>query len=136
MIRPIVVASLFAISATCAAGEPVAQPVHKKPTCAELQKRIDQLERRILELERQSKYRPQIVPPSTRSLNGQVYHVPAPAIPRTPDMTQPSQTPSSQPVQPPRGDVPQNWQEFYFNGQWFYIIPIDARNGLRGPERR
>ena len=128
MIRPIVVASLFVVTAHCTADEPAAQPVDETPIYTQLQKQIDQLERRVVELERQRDSRPQFAPRSTKLPNSQFYRTPTPPLPLPPNFTQPPQGPALPPVQPPHNNVPQNWQKFYFNGQWFYIVPIDGKN--------
>lgn len=43
----------------------------------------------------------------------------------------PGQKPLSNP--PPRGDVPDNWQEINYFGRWYYLVPHDETNVTPAP---
>ena len=114
-----------------------------RKTTRQLLDRIEKLERRIAALE--SKQRAENPSDSPRS----PHYTPAVpprsqpyTQPRAPLKTQPSSPPRSPlpdgyqyphqapapnaPVLPPGSKVPDNWQRFEFNGQSFYIVPVQA----------
>lgn len=128
MIQLIVIACLFTFASYCAADEPVEQPVAEQPNYAQLLERIDQLERRIVELERQQNSHRQLAPKSLQLPNSQLYRTPTTPVPPSPNLTRPPQGTPLQPIQTPQRNVPKSWQRFYFNGQWFYIVPVDSMN--------
>ncbi|QDT04847.1 hypothetical protein K227x_32440 [Rubripirellula lacrimiformis] len=130
MNRLLPVACIFALASYCNANEPAEQPVTEQPNYAQLQERIDQLERRIVELESQRKPHRQFAPQATQPPNDHFYRTPTPTSPpiRDPNSTLPSHPTPHQPAQTPHGNAPQNWQRFNFNGQWFYIVPIEGTN--------
>ena len=109
---------------------------------AKLTARIEQLEKRIVELERQNAGQPSV----TLAPQYQPYHAPQYPTPRpqpyipntnpTPNYNSPytqppqyvPQTPPAVPYQPqrvPNEAVPETWKPFDFNGMRYYIIPLD-----------
>ncbi|MGB7326664.1 MAG: hypothetical protein WBD31_17440 [Rubripirellula sp.] len=129
MNRLLAIACLLALPGYCIADEPTSKPVAKQPDLSQLLERLGQLERRIAELEtRQTPLRP-VTPQATTPPNGHLPQSPTQVIPPNPNSysTQPPtySTPLT-PMQPRQGSAPQGWQRFNFNGQWFYIVPIDG----------
>jgi hypothetical protein len=105
----------------------------------QLLNRIEALEQRIIQLETAVHPR-QFAPPN--STNGAFYPSPpiapqpGPAYPPhvQPIPPQPQAVPPYQPV--PRTQVPETWQPFKFNGQWFYIVPVDQVDARVGQRQR
>ena len=81
---------------------------------AKLIDRIDQLEKRIKELERQASRPPDVtVVPQ--------YVPTSPAVPY-------------QPPYQPNKTVPDSWKPFNFNGMQYYIIPVDEADRMNRPQ--
>lgn len=99
-----------------------AEPVDETVTTEQLLRRIEELEKRLLELESR------IAPKSTQSYTVPRAHPPSPfGSPRqqpTPQYSEPQPVPHTQPAPNPH-TMPDNWQRFEFNGDYFYIIPVD-----------
>jgi hypothetical protein len=110
---------------------------------AKLIDRIDQLEKRIKEMERQAA-RPQTAPvtppyylspptqayiPNTNPPQG--YSPQAPAYPYAPQAT-----PAVPYQMPPTYNktVPDSWKPFNFNGMQYYIIPVDEAERMGRPQ--
>lgn len=120
---------------------------------AKLIDRIDQLEKRIKELERQvsrpqtvtvvPQYQPYNAPPNQPYIPNAnlppTYYQPAPGyqpVPGTPTPYVP-QTPPAVPYPPqyqPNKTVPNSWKPFNFNGMQYYIIPVDEADRMNRPQ--
>lgn len=126
-------------------------PIKPQSETDRLRRRITELEKRVAQLEERLKHL-RITPPpgSTYTPTPQPY-APTPqtrpAVPWKPAPHPPQQAPqvvppvpqqTPQPNRPiiprPQQKVPEGWQRFRFNGQDFYIIPVDRvgfSQGLR-----
>ncbi len=101
---------------------------------AKLIDRIDQLEKRIKELERQAS-RPQTVTvvPQYPAYYQQAPSSPTPYVPQTIPASPYQASPYQPPYQPNR-TVPDSWKPFNFNGMQYYIIPVDEADRMNRPQ--
>ena len=133
MIRAVALIALIACGHPLSADDSARDSQNKTKDIAQLLKRVKDLEQRVAQLEASAKQTTPIapVPQSPQSWTPKYYpHVaPVPAQPYTPNGKPYSQppAPNATPVPPaaPESNVPKTWQPFHFNGQWYYIIPID-----------
>ena len=86
-------------------------------------KLIDKYEARIEQLENELARRPKPQPAPRYATPTPVQPPPSPYAPSQPTPA-PAQLPSPY-AQPSLSTVPDTWQRFNFNGQWFYIIPVE-----------
>ncbi len=111
----------------------------------ELEKRVAMLEARIAALPAYGLPQGPVAPPATAPYP---HTAPVPAPPARPE-SRPPYTPSYPPSSPPyppsnplypppreNESVPDTWQRFEFNGQFFYIIPVDASSQQSGQVER
>ncbi|WP_166829684.1 hypothetical protein [Thalassoroseus pseudoceratinae] len=104
--------ALFGPQPVQPSSKPATKPVSKDEDVpkAELLRRIEQLERRLAEVEAKQSQPPKHTSPT-----------PDPA----PYSVKPQSTPLLQnPVAPPKRSVPPNWKKFHFNGEDYYYIPV------------
>lgn len=108
---------------------------------AKLIDQIDQLEKRVKELERQisrpqtvtvvPQYQPHSAPPNQPYIpntnSPPTHYQPTPA-PYTPQMT------PGVPYHPRNQSVPDSWKPFNFNGMQYYIIPVDEAERMNRPQ--
>jgi hypothetical protein len=115
-------------------------------TNKQLLKRIEQLEKRIAALESRprgpyvplqpyvpGKPNPQVTPTPDYPSNYPP-HLPPRAPQHGPYFPSPPKGYTEPPVQPDKR-VPDSWQRFEFNGQYFYIIPVDEFERTRSRHR-
>jgi|GEM_PF-5119588 len=125
MIRLLTIALLVSISPYCFGDEPSKQHNSGELDYKTLLKRIDQLEKRIAELENLQVAQPSVATRTPQIPNDNFYQAPIPPNPG-PHATVPPAYGTPQRLAPiPHENVPQGWQLFNFNGQWFYIVPIE-----------
>lgn len=96
-------------------------PESDGPSKAELLRRIEQLEKRLAEIEARQSESPRVTPP---------HGIPAPGNPKFRREPSPHTFPQNPrpnlnvPVEPPTKTVPPNWKKFHFNGEDYYYIPV------------
>jgi hypothetical protein len=124
------VCSLIFVAAFASfADELTSQPERADVTKEQLLQRVEQLEKRIASLE--ARLGRPYAPPKYLAQPQPIQ--PAPKVPQwTPAPPTPQPWRIMPPMQPD-GNVPRSWQRFEFNGQYFYIIPVDefGRNSTR-----
>jgi hypothetical protein len=116
-----------------------------KDEIARLLDRIDQLEMRVKELERQSSV-PQVVGPPHQPYPNNAPYKPNTGYPNgtfrspyTPNQNPPYPNYFPSPVAPgarsnqQNKSVPQSWRPFNFNGMEYYIIPVDEAERMSYP---
>lgn len=91
----------------------------KEPAAQQLLERIEKLEKRVAALEAKQ---PRRVAPA----------LPAPQLPKEWRLQPSPRDDAPSRRLPPDESVPDNWQRFEFNGQDFYIVPIDEIGRRRG----
>lgn len=148
---------LFAIMICChsaAADDPASNPSSANDEIARLLERIERLEKRVQELEGQSRstpgateapqnqpYVPTVNPPYYSPNHPYIQNIPtrpqqvAPQVPRP--LLPPSFSPPIQHFSPvePNETVPKSWQPFNFNGQRYYVIPVNETERLLQRQR-
>jgi len=87
-----------------------------------LRKRIAELEKRVAALEARIIAAPAYPPAHVAPQAPAPYATP---VPPTPYQPAPPRDRHSAPVPPKNDAVPDTWQRFEFNGQYFYIVPAD-----------
>ena len=120
MIRAAIVIVLIACGYSLSADDSARQPETNPKDIARLLERIKDLEQRVSRLEAAAKQTTPIVPlPQSPQYQAPRVYPPAPYS-QTP-------APNATPIPPaaPDSNVPKTWQPFYFNGLWYYIIPLD-----------
>lgn len=145
MIRPVTLVALLACGHSLFADEAVTQPqmvrneVFRKEVSQLLERmleRIEDLEQRVSQLEAAAKQRTPDAPGSPPRQHHAPRYDPNPTPPSpsyppygTPHSRPPA--PNTSPVPParPDADVSKTWRPSYFNGQWYYIVPIDEAAG-------
>jgi hypothetical protein len=133
MIRAVALIVLIACGHPLSADDSAPDSQDKTRDIAELLKRVKDLEQRVAQLEASAKQTTPIapVPQSPQYPTPKYYpHVaPVPPSPYTPNGNPYSQPPAPNathvPPVAPGSNVPKTWQPFHFNGQWYYIVPID-----------
>lgn len=131
----------FLLLSSCCFG----QDENNTPTTeiAELHTRLEKLEQRVKELEadgnvgRQSEGQ-EIIPKKSNVQREWTYPATSPVGRPTrmrsiywfPPQIWSSASPGQKPLPapPPRGDVPDNWQEINYFGRWYYLVPLDETN--------
>lgn len=150
MLRITLLLLVFLELQTTFADEPVQTKITSSDEIAKLIDRIDQLENRIKELERQiakplgqtnvSQYQypsniapqssAQLIQPYLPNANAQPTYQPAPGS------SMPYYKPGAPYLPPDRQHkaVPESWKPLNFNGMQYYIIPVDEAARLNHPQ--
>lgn len=133
MMRTLAIAVAFAIATHCHADDAAENQAYTKQDIVKLLSRIKQLERRVATLEERQTPRLHTAPWGNQPPNADPHPSPVQPIPPNPGPNQnpiipPAYGDPLQPIAPSPDNAPQTWQRFNFNGQWFYIIPVEQAN--------
>jgi hypothetical protein len=139
--RPLLVGiGLIATFATTVSWLQSSEPSAAKPSLAEsveqLTERVLKLESQIDELKRQPAIGNSYTPGNSYAPGSRYTPRSNDPVPPTPPQSAPYYGPdrtAPPAIQTPPPAVPETWQRFEFNGQTFYIVPVDQLPGPRSP---
>lgn len=117
--------SLFESTPNQSTAKPATKPVSEDDgvSKAELLRRIEQLEKRLAEMEAKQSRTPQVLPPTVNPDQHKFYGPPSqpPQVVPQPPRRNHAVPP---PIGPPSEAVSPNWKKFHFNGEDYYYIPV------------